>query len=111
MHINRTHESPVFNPILEPALDALAAFDHLLNLLAPALCVAGLTACLVKLLWRSSCRGTSWLKLTLWGSVGGYLGLMAAVLAFGGDGHMAGYGLLLLGVALPESWLAFGRGA
>jgi len=92
-------------------LDAFAAVNHLVNFLAPAVGVAALTAIFVKLLWRASSRGTSWFKLTLWGSLGGALGLLAALFAFGGDGHMAGYGLLLLGVALPESWVAFGRGA
>jgi hypothetical protein len=85
-------------------MSPLDAFWHLTNFLLPAWVLAALMALAVKLLWRRQTRSLAWRRLALWGAGGGTLGLLAALLLLGQDGKMLGYGLLLLGVALPQ-WL------
>ena len=48
---------------------------------------------------RCHSRGVVW---GLWGGSCGTLACIAALAVLGRDGTMAGYGLLLLGVALPQ---------
>ncbi len=91
-------------------MSPLDALWHLLNFLAPAWAVAALVAALAKLLWRQELKGQTWRRLALWGGIGGSLGLIAALALFGRDGKMAGYGLMIGAVALPQWWLAFRPG-
>ena len=81
------------------------AFWHVMNFLAPAPVVAALTAMLAKVLWRRELRSAPWIRLFAWSSVMGMLALGGALSTFGHDGTMAGYGLLILAVALTV-WLA-----
>ena len=86
----------------------LDAVWHLLNFFAPAVGVGCITPLLAKLLWRRSLRG-SLPRLVAWTSLGGGLGLIAALVLFGRDGRMAGYGLLVLGAALALWWAGLRR--
>ena len=86
-------------------MNPLDAFWHFANFFAPAWFVAALLALFSKLLWRQA----SWQRLALWGGIGGSLGLLAALVLLGRDGKMLGYGLMLLGVALPQWGLQLKR--
>jgi hypothetical protein len=46
-----------------------------------------------------------WLRLWGWGAAGGCAAVILALAVLGRDGKMAGYALLVLGVALPQWWL------
>ena len=83
-------------------MNPLDAFWHFANFFAPAWFVAALLALLSKLLWRQALRGMTWRRLALWGGIGGSLGLLVALVLLGRDGKMLGYGLMLVGVALPQ---------
>ena len=85
----------------------LDAVWHLLNFLAPALGVGFLTPLMAKLLWRAELRGRSLVNLSLWTSAAGALGLIAALVLFGRDGRMAGYGLMVAAAALSLWWAGF----
>ncbi|MFY7864488.1 hypothetical protein [Roseateles sp.] len=87
-------------------MSPLDAFWHLSNLFAPAWLVAALMAAGAKLLWRRELKARRWQDLTLWGGIGGSLGVIAALLLLGRDGKMAGYGLMLLGISLPQCYLS-----
>ncbi|MDM4767676.1 hypothetical protein [Pelomonas sp. SE-A7] len=87
-------------------MNPLDALWHLLNFLAPAWVVAALMAGLAKLLWRQELKAVAWRRLALWGGIAGSAGLVAALALLGRDGKMAGYGLMILAIALPQWWLA-----
>lgn len=91
-------------------LNALDLIWHLCNFLAPAWVVAALMAGALKLLWRQDLRSRGWRQLWLWGGVGGSLALLAALVLLGRDGRLAGYGLMILAIALPQWALAWGQG-
>ena len=86
-------------------MSPLDAFWHLSNFFAPAWVVAAVVAAFAKLLWRREFSLVPWRRLAFWGGLGGSLGLLAALVGMGQDGSMAGYGLLLLTVVLPQWWL------
>lgn len=86
-------------------MSPIDAFWHLANLLAPPWLVAALLALAVKAVWRRSTHSLAWRRLWWWGGLGGTVGLLAALAWLGRDGQAAGYGLLLLGVALPQWWM------
>ncbi|HEV6966579.1 MULTISPECIES: hypothetical protein [Roseateles] len=86
-------------------MSPLDAFWHLANLFAPAWGLAALLALAIKGLWRRETRSLAWRRLWTWGGAGGSLALVAALALLGRDGKMAGYALLLAGVALPQWWL------
>lgn len=81
----------------------LDAIWHLLNFFAPALGVGVITPLLAKLLWRSALRA-SLLRLATWTTSAGALALVAALVLFGRDGKMAGYGLMVAAAALGLWW-------
>ncbi len=85
-------------------MSPLDALWHFANLLAPAWIAAALMAFGLKQLWRRELKNLSWRRLALWGGIGGCLGIMAALLLLGRDGKVAGYGLMILAIALPQ-WL------
>lgn len=97
-------------PPVHTILSALDLFWHLCNFLAPAWVVAALMAGALKLLWRQEVRHRGWRQLWLWGGLGGSLGLLGALMLLGRDGRMAGYGLMILAIALPQWALAWGQG-
>ena len=86
-------------------MSPLDAFWHLANLFAPAWGLAALLALAIKGLWRHQAAGMRWMRLWGWGGAGGTAATIAALALLGHDGRMAGYGLLLLGVALPQWFL------
>jgi hypothetical protein len=90
-------------------MSPLDALWHLTNFLAPACIVAALTAAGLKLLWRRELKSLSWRRLAGWGAVGGSLGLVAALVLLGRDGHVAGYGLMILAITLPQWGLTLRR--
>ncbi len=86
-------------------MSPLDAFWHVANLFAPAWGLAALLAIAVKGLWRREARSLSWRRLWAWGSAGGVAAVVISLALLGRDGKMAGYALLLLGVALPQWYL------
>lgn len=86
------------------------ALWHLLNFFAPALGVGVITAAMARLVWRRELQGARFARLALWAVAGCAVGLVAALVAFGRDGKMAGYGLMLLGCAATLWWAGL-RGA
>jgi len=90
-------------------LNPLDAFWHITQLFAPAWAVAALLAGGAKLVWRRDLKSTPWRRLALWGAAGGSLAVVAALVLTGHDGKMLGYGLMLLGVSLPQWWLMMRR--
>jgi hypothetical protein len=89
-------------------LEPLDAVWHLLNFFAPALAVGCLTALCARLFWRRSVRA-SLPRLAVWACLAGALGLVAALVLFGRDGKMAGYGLMVCGTALAVWWAGMRR--
>lgn len=87
----------------------LDATWHLLNFVAPALGVALLAASLVKLIWRRELLAVSWHRLVLWSSGAGAVALIGGLLAFGRDGKMVTYALLVVVSALALWWVGFVR--
>ena len=85
-------------------LSPIDAFWHLSNLFAPAWIVAALMALVIKLLWRREFKTLAWRRLALWGAAGGSLAVIAVLVLLGHDGKMLGYGLMLVGISLPQ-WL------
>ena len=86
-------------------MSPLDAFWHIANLFAPAWGLAALLAVAVKGLWRREPRALRWTRLWAWGAAGGALAVVISLVALGRDGKMAGYALLVLGVAVPQWWL------
>ncbi|MFN3860720.1 MAG: hypothetical protein ACK4R2_04535 [Roseateles sp.] len=86
-------------------MSPLDAFWHIANLFAPAWGVAALLALAIKALWRRQAGTLRWQRLWGWGAAGGSAAVILALLLLGRDGSMAGYALLLLGIALPQWWL------
>jgi hypothetical protein len=82
---------------------------HLVNFFAPALGVALIAALLAKGLWRRELIGVAWHRLVAWASLAGALAMVAGVLAFGRDGKMVTYGLLVAATALGLWWAGFAR--
>lgn len=83
-------------------MTALDFFWHLANFFLPAWGVAVLMASLVKLIWRHQAKAIPWRMLAGWGALGGSLAAVAGLLLLGRDGSIAGYGVMLAGVVLPQ---------
>ena len=83
----------------------LDAFWHIANLFAPAWGLAALLAAAIKGVWWREARALAWRRLWGWGTAGGVLAVVISLAVLGRDGKMAGYALLVLGVALPQWWL------
>lgn len=86
-------------------MNPIDAFWHLSNLFAPAWIVAAVMAGFIKLLWRRESKALAWRRLAIWGAAGGSLGVIVALFWLGHDGKMPGYGLMLVGISLPQWWL------
>jgi hypothetical protein len=84
-------------------------FWHLANFFAPALGVGLFAAAACKLLWRRELATVPWRQLALWAGSAGAVALVAGLLAFGRDGRMATYGLLVVAAALALWWSGFVR--
>ncbi|MBN8488088.1 MAG: hypothetical protein J0M20_10250 [Burkholderiales bacterium] len=85
----------------------LDALWHLLNFVAPALGVGLITTALAKWLFRRELSGAAWQGLLLWSMGAGLVVLLAGLVAFGRDGRMATYGLLVAATALVLWWRGF----
>ncbi|MCE4552959.1 hypothetical protein [Pelomonas cellulosilytica] len=91
-------------------MSPLDAFWHIANLFAPAWGLAALLAVAIKAVWRREAKPLGWRRLWLWGAAGGTAATLMALVLLGRDGRMAGYALLVLGVALPQwAQLSFRR--
>lgn len=77
---------------------------HLLNFVAPALCLGMLSAGVAKALWRRRLDAVSWISLSSWASAASAAALVAGLLAFGRDGRMATYALVALASSLGLWW-------
>jgi hypothetical protein len=86
-------------------MSPLDAFWHLANLFAPAWGLAALLALAIKAVWRREAGSLRWMRLWGWGAAGGALAVVVSLVLLGRDGKVAGYALLVLGVALPQWWL------
>lgn len=84
---------------------------HLLNFFGPALGVGCLSAAMAKLVWRADLRAVSLARLALWSSGAAAMGLVGALVAFGRDGRIAGYAIVVVAAALGLWWAGFGRRA
>lgn len=87
----------------------LDALWHLLNFFAPAVGVALFTAVVAKRVWRRDLAAVSWRQLLLWGFGAGAVALVAGLVAFGRDGKMATYAMLVVATALALWWVGFLR--
>lgn len=95
-------------------MDAFALINHLLSFIAPALFIA-LVLALASLFWPGLPRGEGgngaiarfWRSLLCNALVGSAV-LVASLVAFGHDGEIAGYALLVLAVASCQWLLARG---
>jgi len=86
-------------------MSLLDAVWHIANLFAPAWGLAALLGAAVKLVWWREARSLPWLRMWCWGAAGGAAAVLVSLVLLGRDGKMAGYALLMLGVALPQWWL------
>lgn len=85
-------------------------FWHLINLLAVPLLFALVAAGGARLLWRRRLAAVPWSRLLAASGTAAAVAAVAGLVAFGGDGRMAGYALLVLAVAAVLGWaLARGR--
>lgn len=94
---------------LGPSLVSMGALDllwHLFNLFAVALLFGAIVAAGAKLLWRQPLAAVAWLRLAgLLALVAGAVTL-AGLLAFGRDGRMATYALMVVAAAAALAWVA-----
>ena len=81
-------------------MGAIDTLWHLLNFFAPALAMGVLTPLMARSLWRSGLKGIPWLTQLLWVAGGCSLALLAGLVAFGHDGRVSSYGLMVLCGAL-----------
>ena len=81
---------------------------HLANFFAPAVGVGVLTATLVKLVWWGALPAT-WARLAGTSCLACGLALILGLLAFGSDGKMATYGLMLLMCTASIAWFGLRR--
>ncbi len=86
------------------------ALWHVLNLLAPALCLGLLAAGLSKLLWRRALAAVPWRRLAAWACGAALLALVAGLVISGHDGRMATYAAMVLASAMALWWVGFGPG-
>ncbi len=86
-------------------MSPLDAFWHLLNFLAPPLCVAALLVLLAKgWVWRALLSPVSWKLLWAQCALLGVLGQLVALLWLGHEGRLASYALWLGLLSLPLAW-------
>jgi hypothetical protein len=88
----------------------LDALWHLLNFGIPAIGVGLIGATAAKLLWPRQLGGVRWHRLAAFACGAGVLALVSGLVAFGRDGAMATYGLVVLLSAVALWWAGFGPG-
>ena len=90
-------------------MQAVDAFWHLTNFLAPALVLGAFAATAVKLIWRRELGPVRLLRLWAWASGAAALASIGGLLAFERDGRMATYGAMVLASAAALWWCGFRR--
>lgn len=85
-------------------------FWHLANLFAVGLLFGCVTAVGAKLLWRQPLAGVSLARLAVVLASGACVITVAGLFAFGRDGRMATFGLMVLTAALTLAWLGRSKG-
>lgn len=80
-------------------MNALDALWHMLNFLAPAVCVGALSAAAAKLVWARELRGRSWLQLLGWAALPALLVAFVALVVTGRDGRMGTYAAMVVAAA------------
>jgi len=86
-------------------------FWHLANLFAVALLFALVATAGAKLIWRRALAAVPWRRLLL-AACGAAVGVtLVGLVAFGRDGRMATYGLMVVAVAAALGWAGFRRRA
>lgn len=81
---------------------------HLLNFLAPAVAVGGLSAALVKLMWHRRLASVRWRRLASWAGGAAAAALVGGLIGFGRDGMMATYAAMVLANTLALWAVGFG---
>lgn len=87
----------------------LDAIFHLLNLFAPAIGTALLSAAGMKWLWRRELGSVSYRSLALAAMAGAAVMTLVGLVVFGRDGRMATYGAMVLAIAFMLWWRGFWR--
>ena len=90
-------------------MQATDAFWHLVNFFAPAVCLGGLAAAAVRVLWRRELSGTSLWRLWGWSTAAAALASIGGLLVFQHDGKMATYAAMVLASAIGLWWSGFAR--
>jgi len=90
-------------------MDVITGLGHLLNFFAPAAGVGLIASVLAKLIWRRTLRSSSLVTLTLLTATAGAVALVGGLLAFGRDGKMGTYAVLVLVVAVILWWRGLAR--
>lgn len=92
-------------------MGALDLLWHLLDLFALAMLFGGVAAGGAKLLWRRRYATQPWPRLLLAACGSAAVVTLAGLIAFGRDGRMATYLLMVLAVVVMLGWLGRGRRA
>ena len=90
-------------------MNFVAAFWHVVNLLAPGLGVALIAAAATKLLWHAELRPVGLLRLWGWAALVCVGVTLAGLMIFGRDGRMATYAAMVAGCALALWVVGFWR--
>jgi hypothetical protein len=90
-------------------MSPLDALWHLLGLFLPALMTGLLATGMAKAVWKRELAHAAWWRLAHWAVAAGALALLGGLVAFGRDGRMASYAMMLPASALALWWAGFGR--
>ena len=82
---------------------------HVLNLLAPAVGLAGLTVLLAKLVWWRRLKAAAWGPLLGWAAVAAAAASLAGLVIWGRDGAMYTYAAMVVATAVAVLLTGFGR--
>lgn len=85
----------------------LDLFWHLANLFAVAVLFALVATAGAKLIWRRALAAVAWRRLLLATAGAAVVVTVAGLLAFGRDGRMATYALMVVAVAAALGWAGF----
>lgn len=86
---------------LVPTFGAMGPIEflwHLINLLAVPVLFAGVASAGARMLWRRRLGGVAWGRLLGASAGAAAVAAVAGLIAFGGDGRVAGYSLVVLAV-------------
>lgn len=80
---------------------------HLANLFAVSLLFGAVAAAGAKLIWRHALAATAWWRLAAWAAGAAAAVTVGGLVAFGRDGRMATYALMVPAGALALAWAGF----